>query len=160
MGKIRKSHFWNGSNYIKVILVIIVLFVLSVNLMVNYLYRKYGLQIHIFPPKMGLEVQTTLSVKLKMWKIHYYHFLSILRIQIRISVALYCNRFGNDEYSTNLKHLLRFWPFLARSSILHFAGAVNTRQKITMHIINLVYSEFPNRSCRSVRSFISTLNYT
>ena len=29
--------------------------------------------------------------------------------------------------------------------------------KITKHIINLVYSEFPNRSCRSVRSFISTL---
>ena len=58
------------------------------------------------------------------------------------------------------KHLLRYWPILARSSILHFAGAVNTRQKITVHIINLVYSEFPNRSCRSVRSFISTLDCT
>ena len=56
------------------------------------------------------------------------------------------------------KHLLRYWPILARSSILHFTGAVNTRQKITVHIINVVYSEFPNRSCRSVRSFISTLN--
>ena len=52
-GKIRKSHFWNGSNHIKVILVIIVLFVLSVNLMVNYLYRKYGVQIHIFSPDNG-----------------------------------------------------------------------------------------------------------
>ena len=58
------------------------------------------------------------------------------------------------------KHLLRYWSILARSSTLHFAGAVNTRQKITVHIINLVYSEFPNRSCRSVRSFISTLNCT
>ena len=58
------------------------------------------------------------------------------------------------------KHLLRYWPILARSSTLHFAGAVNTRQEITVHIINLVYSEFPNRSCRSVRSFISTLSYT
>ena len=44
----------------------IVLFVISVNLMVNYLYRKYGVQIHIFSPKMGPEVQTTLSVNLKM----------------------------------------------------------------------------------------------
>ena len=58
------------------------------------------------------------------------------------------------------KHLLRYWPILARSSTFHFAGAVNTRPKITVHIINLVYSEFPNRSCRSVRSFISTLNCT
>ena len=58
------------------------------------------------------------------------------------------------------KHLLRYWPILARSWILHFAGAVNTRKKITVHIINLVYSEFPNRSFRSVRSFISTFNYT
>ena len=32
--------------------------------------------------------------------------------------------------------------------------------KITVHIIKVVYSEFPNRSCRSVRSFISTLNCT
>ena len=54
------------------------------------------------------------------------------------------------------KHLLRYWPILARSSTLHFDGAVNIRQKITVHIINLVYSEFPNRSCRIVRSFIST----
>ena len=61
---------------------------------------------------------------------------------------------------SNGKHLLRYWPILARSSILHFAGAVNTRQKITVHIINLVYSEFPNRSRRSVRSFISTLDCT
>ena len=27
------------------------------------------------------------------------------------------------------KHLLRYWPILARSSTLHFAGAVNTRQE-------------------------------
>ena len=58
------------------------------------------------------------------------------------------------------KHLLRYWPILARSLTLHFAGAVNIRQKITVHIINLVYSEFPNRFCRIVRSFISTLNCT
>ena len=60
----------------------------------------------------------------------------------------------------NKKHLLLYWQILARSSTFHFAGAVNTRQKITVHIISLVYSEFPNRSCRSVRSFISTLNCT
>ena len=66
MGKIRKSHFRNGSNYIQIILVIIVLFVLSVNLMVNYLNGKYGVQIHIFIPKMGPEIQATLSVNLKM----------------------------------------------------------------------------------------------
>ena len=58
------------------------------------------------------------------------------------------------------KHLLRYWPFFAWCSTLHFAGAVNTRQKITVPIINLVYSEFPNRSYRSVRSFIGTLNCT
>ena len=27
------------------------------------------------------------------------------------------------------KHLLRYWPIFARSSTLHFASAVNTRQK-------------------------------
>ena len=42
----------------------IVLFVIY--LVVNYLYRKCGVQIHIFSPKMGPEVQTTLSVNLKM----------------------------------------------------------------------------------------------
>ena len=58
------------------------------------------------------------------------------------------------------KHLLRYWLILARSSTLYFPGAVKTRQKITVHLINLAYSEFPNRSCRCVRSFISTLNCT
>ena len=29
-----------------------------------------------------------------------------------------------------LKHLLRYWPIFARSSTLHFADAVNTRQKL------------------------------
>ena len=58
------------------------------------------------------------------------------------------------------KHLLRYWPIFARSSTLHFAGAVNTWQKITMHTNNLISSEFPNRSSRSARSFISTLNCT
>ena len=45
-------------------------------------------------------------------------------------------------------------------STLHFADAVNTRPKITVHINNLVSSEFPNRSNRSAKSFISTLNCT
>ena len=55
------------------------------------------------------------------------------------------------------KHLLRYWPIFARSPTLHFAGAVNTRQIMTVHINNLVPSEFPNRSSRSARSLISTL---
>ena len=55
------------------------------------------------------------------------------------------------------KHLLRLWPILARSSTLYFAGAVNTRQKMTVHINNLVRSEFPDRSSRSASSLISTL---
>ena len=56
-----------------------------------------------------------------------------------------------------LKHLLRYWPIFARSSTLHFACAVNTRQNMTVHINNLVPSDFPNRSSRSAMSFISTL---
>ena len=55
------------------------------------------------------------------------------------------------------KHLLRYWPIFARSSTLHFAGADNTRQNMTVHINNLVPSEFPNRSSRSAMSLISTL---
>ena len=42
-----------------------VLFVLSVNMMVISLYRKYEVQIHTFSPIRGSEVQTTLSVNLK-----------------------------------------------------------------------------------------------
>ena len=49
------------------------------------------------------------------------------------------------------------WPIFARSSTLHFADAVNTKQKITAHINNMVSSEFPSRSSRSARSFIGTL---
>ena len=60
----------------------------------------------------------------------------------------------------NEKHLLRYWPIFAQSSTLHFADAVNTNQKITVHINNLVSSEFPSRSSRSARSLIGTLNYT
>ena len=56
-----------------------------------------------------------------------------------------------------VKHLLRYCPIFARSSTLHFADAVHKRQKITVHIKQLVSSEFPNRSSRSTRSFISTL---
>ena len=55
------------------------------------------------------------------------------------------------------KHLLRYWPIFARSSTLHFAGAVNTRQNMTVYINNLVPSEFPNRSSRSAMSLIGTL---
>ena len=56
-----------------------------------------------------------------------------------------------------IKHLLRYWPIFARSSTLHFAGAVHTRQNMTVHINNLVPSEFPNRSSRSAMTLISTL---
>ena len=37
----------------------------------------------------------------------------------------------NKDFSieNDSKHLLRYWPIFARSSTLHFAGAVNTRQK-------------------------------
>ena len=37
-----------------------------------------------------------------------------------------------------LKHLLRHWPVLARSSTLHFSGAVNTRQNLLC--ISIVWS--------------------
>ena len=59
-----------------------------------------------------------------------------------------------------LKHLLRYRPIFARSSTLHFSEAVNTRQKITVHINNLVSSEYPNRSNRTGKLFISILNCT
>ena len=49
------------------------------------------------------------------------------------------------------KHLLRYWPIFARSSTHLFADAVNIRQKIAMHINNLVSSEFPYRSSRRAR---------
>ena len=60
----------------------------------------------------------------------------------------------------NIKHLLRYLSIFARSSTLNFAGAVNNRQKITVDTNNLVSSEFPNRSSRRARSFISILNFT
>ena len=41
----------------------------------------------------------------------------------------------------NQKHLLRYMSICARSSTLNFAGAVNTRQNMTVHINNLVPSE-------------------
>ena len=54
------------------------------------------------------------------------------------------------------KHLLRYMSIFALSSTLHFAGAVNARQKMTVHINYLVPFEFPNRYSRSARSLIST----
>ena len=41
-----------------------------------------------------------------------------------------------------------------------FCWRCKHQTKITVHINNLVSSEFPNRSNRSTRSFISTLNCT
>ena len=55
---------------------------------------------------------------------------------------LTCN--DNCQLSTR-----RLWSILARRSTLHFAGAVNTRQKLTAHMNKLISFEFPNRSCRS-----------
>ena len=56
------------------------------------------------------------------------------------------------------KHLLRTRPIFARSSTLHIAGTVNTRQKMTVNINKLVASEFPNGSGRSARSLNSILS--
>ena len=61
-------------------------------------------------------------------------------------VVIWCLFFNMDDiwkFKASVTILADFGP----SSTLRFAGAVNTRQKIIVHIINLVYSEFPNRSC-------------
>ena len=68
---------------------------------------------------------------------------------------LVCHNFDKEKTLT-LKYLLRYWPIFALSSTLHFVGAVNTRQNMTVYINNLVPSEFPNRSSRSAMSLIST----
>ena len=78
---------------------------LSVNLMVNYLYRKYGVQIHIFSPKMGPEVQTTLSVNLEMWKIHYYH----LFIYSENTNSNLCCPLLWSFWQRRVQHKLEFW---------------------------------------------------
>ena len=80
--------------------------------------------------------------------------LELCSVNIRFPV------YANYFYDTSVifsKHLLRYWPIFARSSTLHYAGAVNTRQNMAVHINNLVPSEFPNRSSRSAMSLISTL---
>ena len=47
-----------------------------INLMVNCLYRKYGVPLHIFFPKIGPEVQATLnSTYLEL----YSTYLEIIR---------------------------------------------------------------------------------
>ena len=48
-----------------------------------------------------------------------------------------------------IESMLRYWPIFAQSSTLDFADAENTRQKITVHINNLVSFEFLDWSSRS-----------
>ena len=133
----------------------------------SFTFAFYHLRFHITIYRLGFTIyyfQTsfifcllfTASVLILQFTIYHIHSIFFLLLHTFTTEIIYMNNYFNPYE----KHLLRYWPILARSSILHFAGAVNTRQKITVHIINLVYSEFPNRSCRSVRSFISTLDCT
>ena len=53
--------------------------------------------------------------------------LNIKVIGNNIHTSVYDKR---DDFGFPIvKHMLRYWPIFARSPTLHFAGAVNTRQK-------------------------------
>ena len=104
MGKIRKSHFWNGSNYIKLILVIIVIFVLSVNLMVNYLYRKYGVQIHIFPENgtWGTNYLKCESENVKNTLLSFFHLFWEYKSNL-------CCPLLRSFWQRRVQHNIEFW---------------------------------------------------
>ena len=69
--------------------------------------------------------------------------------------------FKNSEiYSPSLKASVTILADFGPEFNPPFRWRSKHQTKITVRIINLVYSEFPNRSCWSVRSFISTLNCT
>ena len=81
--------------------------------------------------------------KVCMWfSFRKYHIFYKLYTNKCMHITINVRQVIVDNNRYFLKHLLRYWPIFALSSTLNFAGAVNTRQKMTVHINNLSLLSF------------------